>query len=177
MNGSIHTESAFENCNFTVANLFVSEFNYCKMTGSDFAGVQMDGVTLVQGDWSYTNLRQARLAKQVMRGVRFFGADLSNANLEKADLRDCDLTSAIFGKANLQGADLRGANMDGIAILKRLLSKARGWTESKLLFFAFIRCKDRLRLRNPTFPFKRQVGFFSCQLSNSCPSFFIHLEA
>lgn len=44
LNGSIHAESAFENCNFSEANLFVSKFENCKMTGSDFLSSKMDGV-------------------------------------------------------------------------------------------------------------------------------------
>jgi uncharacterized protein YjbI with pentapeptide repeats len=84
------------------------------MTGSDFSGAQMDGITIAQGDWAYTNLRHARLGKQVFRGVRFLEADFTEANLEKADLRDCDLTRVSFSKAKLQGADLRGASLEGV---------------------------------------------------------------
>ena len=102
------------NCNFHGADLFVAKFDTCKMTGSDFSGCHMDGITILQGDWSYTNLRHARLVKQDLRGVKFYEADLSGANLEKADLRDCDLTMAVLAKAKLQGADIRGANMEGV---------------------------------------------------------------
>jgi uncharacterized protein YjbI with pentapeptide repeats len=114
MNGSIHTESAFENCMFRGANLFASKFTACKMTGSDFSDAQLDGITLVKGDWSYTNLRHTRLGKQDLRGIRFFEADLAESDLSKADLRDCDLTRVSMSKVKLQGADLRGAILDGI---------------------------------------------------------------
>ena len=114
LNGSIHAESAFENCNFSEANLFVSKFENCKMTGSDFSNSNMDGITILLGDWSYTNLRHTRLARQDLRGVRFYEADFSEANLEKTDLRKCDLTRATLSKAKLQGADIRGAKMDGV---------------------------------------------------------------
>jgi fluoroquinolone resistance protein len=114
LNASVHTETAFENCNFNEANLYVSKFTACKMTGSDFSGAQMDGISLLQGDWSYTNLRHTKLTKQDLRGVRFYEADLSDANLEKADLRDCDLTRVTLSRAKLKGADLRGANLEGI---------------------------------------------------------------
>ena len=84
------------------------------MIGSDFASANVDGITIVRGDWSYTNLRNANLSKQSLRGVVFVEADLSQCKLEKADLRDADLTRARLGNALLKGADLRGAVLGGI---------------------------------------------------------------
>lgn len=134
LNGSIHKETAFENCNFNGANLFVSKFEICKMTGSDFSGSNMDGITIFQGDWSYTNLRNTRLVKQDLRGVKFHEADLSAANLEKADLRDCDLTMAILAKAKLQGTDVRGAKMEGVDFKTFTITGMRMDREQSVLF-------------------------------------------
>lgn len=114
MNASIHTNSAFTNCRFQHANLFIAKFEQCKMVGSDFAGTQLGGVTISGGDWSYTNLRNADLSKQNLRGIRFCEADLYGCNLEKADLRNVDLTRCQMGKVRLQQADLRGATMSGV---------------------------------------------------------------
>lgn len=134
MNGSFHTESAFENCTFSGANLFVSKFTSCKMTGSDFSGAQMDGVTLIQGDWSYTNLRHTKLGKQDLRGIRFYETDFSDTDLGKADLRDCDMTRATLSRAKLMGADLRGANLEGIDLKSLDVKGARIDTEQAVLF-------------------------------------------
>ena len=95
------------------------------MTGSDFAGAQMDGVSLVKGDWSYTNLRHTRLGKQDLRGIRFFEADLSECDLTKADLRDCDLTRVSMSRVKLEGADLRGAILEGIDLKSLDFKKVR----------------------------------------------------
>lgn len=134
MNGSIHRESAFENCLFGGANLFASKFTSCKMTGSDFSGAQMDGITLSQGDWSYTNLRHTRLGKQDLRGIRFFEADFTDTDFTKADLRDCDLTRSILSRAKLQGADLRGANLEGIDLKSLDIKGVRLDREQAVLF-------------------------------------------
>ncbi|GFN32886.1 pentapeptide repeat-containing protein [Paenibacillus xylaniclasticus] len=114
LNASLHTETAFLNCRFEEASLFVAKFMNCKLTGSDFTKTRLDGITIVQGDWSYTNLKHAHLAKQDLRGVLFMEADLHGANLEKADLRKCDLTRAQLSQAKLTGADLRGAETAGV---------------------------------------------------------------
>lgn len=84
------------------------------MTGSDFAGAYLDGITIQGGEWSYTNLRQANLSKQALKGIRLIEADLTECNLQKADLREADLSGAKLFKAVLKGADLRGAKMDRI---------------------------------------------------------------
>ena len=65
------------------ANLFVSKFEECKMTGSDFEEANLDGITIISGDWSYTNLRFANLSKQMLKGIRLVEADLYECNLEK----------------------------------------------------------------------------------------------
>lgn len=68
---------------FVGANLFVSKFEECKMTGSDFEEANLDGITIISGDWSYTNLRFANLSKQMLKGIRLVEADLYECNLEK----------------------------------------------------------------------------------------------
>ena len=84
------------------------------MTGSDFEEANLDGITIISGDWSYTNLRFANLSKQILKGIRLIEADLYECNLEKADLREADLTGAQLGKAKLSGANLKGAIVDRI---------------------------------------------------------------
>ncbi|SEN95816.1 pentapeptide repeat-containing protein [Paenibacillus sp. OV219] len=134
LNGSIHNETAFENCRFNGANLFVSKFVACKMTGSDFSSATMDGISIIKGDWSYTNLRHSKLVRQDLRGVKFHEADLSGANLEKADLRDCDLTMAILANAKLHGADVRGAKMEGVDFKSLTVTGMRMDREQTVLF-------------------------------------------
>lgn len=134
LNGSIHKESAFENCSFNGANLFVSKFEECKMTGSDFTGSTMDGITILQGDWSYTNLRHSRLVRQDLCGIKFHETDFSGANLEKADLRNCDLTMAILTKAMLQDADVRGAKLEGVDFRTFNIAGVRMDREQSVLF-------------------------------------------
>ncbi|MGO4106336.1 pentapeptide repeat-containing protein [Paenibacillus sp. YAF4_2] len=134
LNGSIHKESAFDNCNFNGANLFVAKFEACKMTGSDFSGSTLDGISIIQGDWSYTNLRHSNLVKQDLCGIKFHEADLSGANLEKADLRDCDLTMAVLSKAKLHGADVRGADMAGVDFKNFSIAGLRMDREQTVLF-------------------------------------------
>ncbi len=104
------------------------------MTGSDFSGASLDGITIDGGDWSYTNLRLARLAKQNLRGIKFHEADLSGADLDKADLRDCDLSMALLAKANLQGTDLRGADMEGVDFKTLTLAGTKMDREQAVLF-------------------------------------------
>ena len=77
------------------------------MIGSDFASANLDGITIVRGDWSYTNLRYANLTKQSLRGIVFVEADLSQCKLEKADLRDADLTRARLGMRCSKGRPQR----------------------------------------------------------------------
>jgi len=104
------------------------------MTGSDFAGAKLDGFTIVQGDWSYTNLRLARLDRQDLRGARFFEADLSETSLQKADLRGADLTRCILDKAKLKGADLRDAVLDGVNFKALDVEQVRMDREQAVLF-------------------------------------------
>ncbi len=134
LNASSHTESAFENCTFGGANLFVSKFTSCKMTGSDFSGAQMDGISMIGGDWSYTNLRHIKLGKQDLRGIRFHEVDFSDTDLGKADLRDCDMSRATLTRTKLTGTDLRGANLEGIDLKSMDVKGARMDREQAVLF-------------------------------------------
>ncbi|MCS1351978.1 pentapeptide repeat-containing protein [Mechercharimyces sp. CAU 1602] len=113
-NASRHLRSSFTNCLFDSTNLFGVEWNECKLVGSDLSGAKLEGMTVIRGDWSFTNLRHANLARQSLQGVRLVEADLYEADLCNADLRNADMRRAILDKVKLQGADLRGARVDGI---------------------------------------------------------------
>ena len=63
-------------------------------------------------DLSGINLRNAGLAKAVLRRTSFRAADLSGADLRRADLRDVDLRGALLLGANLSEAQLAGARMN-----------------------------------------------------------------
>lgn len=114
LNASHHTRSAFLNCQFRLASLFGTTFEECKMTGSSFVESNMDAITIIGGDWSYTHLRFHRFKGLCLRKVKFTESDLYECNLEKCDLREADLTKAVLAKAKLAHADLRGAKIDGI---------------------------------------------------------------
>ncbi|GEO24390.1 hypothetical protein AAC03nite_01750 [Alicyclobacillus acidoterrestris] len=84
------------------------------MTGSTFKQANLSAIIIIQGDWSYTNLRGQHLQNLNLQHVNFSFADLSGARLEKSDLPHANLTMTTFMKANLREADLRGANMNGV---------------------------------------------------------------
>jgi len=83
LNASASKNCAFTNCNFTKANLFSSKFDNCKMTGSNFKETSLDGLSIIEGDWSYISLRYGNLKKFNFRKVTLKGADLYGCNLEK----------------------------------------------------------------------------------------------
>lgn len=60
-------------------------------------------------DISKTNLKNANLYCENLRGKCLVGASLNNAYMVKADLRGSDLSRSVLEEANLQQADLRGA--------------------------------------------------------------------
>lgn len=124
-NASVHKNSVFVNCIFRGACLFLARYEDCKAIGSDFVEADMRGVTLIEGDWSWANLRFVDLAKIECKAVKFVETDFYGCDLSGADLQGCDLSRANLAKANLTGADIRGAIVDGIDLQEVNLRKAR----------------------------------------------------
>ena len=83
LNASSHQSSAFTNCTFAGTNLFSAQFTNCKMTGSSFMEVDMTALSIVAGDWSYTNLRHSNLKGFDLKRVRFTEADLYGCTLRE----------------------------------------------------------------------------------------------
>lgn len=125
MNSSIHQNSAFPNCCFDEANLFVAQFIDCKMTGSTFVEADFSGITIKGGDWSYTLLRNHRLKRCDLSGVLFKEANLYKVDFEESDLRNSDLSYASISGVSFRGADLRGARLDGLDLKNVNLKGAR----------------------------------------------------
>ncbi|WP_026688895.1 pentapeptide repeat-containing protein [Alteribacter aurantiacus] len=114
LNDSHHHTSAFLNCDFHMANLWTVHFSHCKMTGSSFIEAILTGMSIEEGDWSYTNFRLQALGKQNFTNVRLMEADFYEADLTGVVFSGADLTRAKLMKANLKKADLREAVVDGI---------------------------------------------------------------
>ena len=85
------------------------------MMGSDFSKAQLDGFTAAGGDWSYTNLKHARLAKQDLRGICFKEADICRTRTWRRRTSG----TATWTRVNLSQAKLKGADF-----------AAPGWTGS-----------------------------------------------
>lgn len=110
---SVHTYSAFVNCEFGGANLFSSSWIQCKCTGSSFYTAKLTGILLEKGNYSYTIFTCCDLHKMDLSGVDFSHANLQECNLEKSVLRGANLSHTVFKEANLTGADLREAETEG----------------------------------------------------------------
>lgn len=116
LGGSNHEATSFLNCRFGQGGMFGMVFRDCKLVGSAFETAQLAGlgITIIGGDWSYTNLRRLVLKGLDLHRVKFVEADLSECSLEKSDLREADLSRANLTRARLAGADLRGAILEGV---------------------------------------------------------------
>jgi hypothetical protein len=77
------------------------------------AGLNLSGVSLLQGMLSEANLEGANLVEAELIGANLTGANLQRANLTSADFTGANLTSANLTGANLTGANLTGANLTG----------------------------------------------------------------
>ena len=98
LSGSVHEGSAFLNCDLRGATLSTTTWRGCKLTGSDLTDARLLAITIVEGDWSYVNLRLQQLSGVDLTGVRLTGADLSEADLTGAVLTGADLTRAVARK-------------------------------------------------------------------------------
>jgi uncharacterized protein YjbI with pentapeptide repeats len=77
------------------------------------AGLNLSGVSLLQGMLSAANLEGANLVEAELIGANLTNANLKRANLTSADFTGANLTGADFTGANLTGADFTGANLTG----------------------------------------------------------------
>jgi uncharacterized protein YjbI with pentapeptide repeats len=95
------------------------------MTGSSFIYAECSFLDIVGGDWSYTYLADIDFSKQKIRGVRFFGADLTNDCFEKCTASQCDFTGAIVNGVSFKNADIRGCSLNETNVLAVNFSGAR----------------------------------------------------
>ena len=92
------------------------------LRGCDLTGAMLEGAVLAKADLTGANLTGARLR----------GANLGKANLERAVLDDADLTEAVlmgatltgarFARANLERADILQVKWDGVDLSSAVLS-------------------------------------------------------
>ncbi|WP_425272937.1 pentapeptide repeat-containing protein [Rathayibacter festucae] len=87
--------------NLAGLSVLEADFSFANLKNSDLSRAAMDCATLQDADLSYSTLRQASL-----RAVRATDADFSHSKLTNSDLR-----RGYFLNANFIGADLHEANL------------------------------------------------------------------
>ncbi|MGB3239382.1 MAG: pentapeptide repeat-containing protein [Geitlerinemataceae cyanobacterium] len=85
---------------------------------SEFSGIDWQGASLKERDFSHRNLSGANLtgadlSDTFMHKTNLQGANLTRTNLFRANLFQADLREAILAEANLVGADFSGADLRG----------------------------------------------------------------
>lgn len=75
--------------------------------------------------FDYSDLRDAKLEKTYLAGIRLKNADLTNVFLPNANLEKTRLESSIFINANLDGANLFQANFDSTNLTNTSLITAK----------------------------------------------------
>ncbi|MFD3354238.1 pentapeptide repeat-containing protein [Streptomyces fradiae] len=113
-NASRHTGTAFTNCTFQRCTFFDTAFTDCKLVGSHFQRCEFTLLAVRGGDWSFTALPGARLARAGLDRVRLREADLTGADLTGAEVTGCDLSGSALSGCVLSGADLRGSDLSAL---------------------------------------------------------------
>lgn len=81
-------------------------FEECDLRSIDLAGVNFDGVNLMNAKFG-----EANCAKASFRGANLTGASFWNANLREATLDGANLEEADFDYCNLDGVSFRDAKI------------------------------------------------------------------
>ncbi len=123
-NASRHASSAFLNCSFHRCTFFDAAFVDCKAVGSTFERCDLSTLSVVGGDWSFTDLSGADLSRATFDGTRMREAGLAGVKAAGASLRNVDLSAAVTDGADFTGADLRGSDLSAINPLNVTLRRA-----------------------------------------------------
>jgi fluoroquinolone resistance protein len=123
-NASRHTSSAFLSCSFHRCTFFDAVFADCKAVGSTFERCDLSTLSVVGGDWSFTDLSGADLTRTRFEGTRMREAGLAGAKAAGTTLLNVDLSAAVTDGADFTGADLRGSDLSGVNPLAVSLRRA-----------------------------------------------------
>jgi uncharacterized protein YjbI with pentapeptide repeats len=91
----------------------------CGLSCVNLAGVNLESLYIVGGDFRGANLERARMSRARLQNSHFAGASLRGASFE-----GCDLSDANFDGAQLDGAQLEGANLTQASFVGASLAKA-----------------------------------------------------
>lgn len=117
LNGVDIRSSVFSNCKFKYVNLFTTKFDECKMTGSSFIECDFSLLSIIGGDWSYTELRYLDFDKKDLNGVNFTGADLTGTNMTRCKIKECNFQEIVADKMSFRDSDIRTSTIDHMDIL------------------------------------------------------------
>jgi hypothetical protein len=125
LNGLDIVNSSFLNCNFRFTNLFATTFQMCKTTGSLFFEADCSVMTIIGGDWSYTQLQHVEFDKKTIEDVSFRGADLTGAAFTRCVIKACDFSEAITREVRIIDSDLRESRTEYMDILSLKLKNTK----------------------------------------------------
>jgi uncharacterized protein YjbI with pentapeptide repeats len=115
-----YTLADLRNRDFSGQDLSGTSFAGAEMQEANFQGADLSGTILTKGMFNDANLSGANLSE--VFGDR---ADFSGANLSNAIFADSILTSSHFFDANITGADFSGAMVDRFQV-KTMCESAEG---------------------------------------------------
>ncbi len=120
-------------------------FDNCRLSGQNFANLDMQYASLKNTHMHNTNLSQTILSHSQMKYSQLNNSNLTGTKLDYADLTAASLTDAVLHNtdlsyANLSYANLNGAKVNNIIITGTILSKTI-WFNGKVCSSASIgRC-------------------------------------
>lgn len=114
-------EVLLENCtnvnaDWSACRLETVEFRRSRLTGTNFAGGNLDDVCLTSCKMDLSILHDSKLSRCRFERCDLREADFQGATLRHVQFRDCDLRNARFPGASFEQVDLRGSQIAGVHI-------------------------------------------------------------
>lgn len=133
-NGAIFQDCSFENAKLAGVNLFDTRFIGCKLTGVDFTNKTKIMATVFETSLlDYANLSGIDLAGQTFDRCSLIETNFSKSELRTVVFAECVIQGALFTGAHFEQTDFHTSTLSGINIYDE---KMRGVILSSQQFLA-----------------------------------------